>query len=282
MNICEYTTINKVKYYKDAEIDVTVSDQLVLDEIRQATKEIEDAAHRKFFPIVVTETYDTPRRGMWDLIFDHDVLAVTSLTNGDGTVIPQTAAPLTNWMLKPLNDWPKEKLTLLPGEYMWLPSSQGYYTGAITITGTIGYHNDYPSAWQYATALAVAALITDLTITVPTGTVNAGDLLEIDTEYIYAVSVSTGTPNDTITVLRGVNGSTAAAHLISAPVLRWDPGQDIEMLCRRAATAYAKLRSNPIGESVNVDGIQFTTPKDVLKWITTELKAMGKVRTGLG
>jgi len=50
---------------------------------------------------------------------------------------------------------------------------------------------------------------------------NAGDIVEIDDELLRVQDVSRGSPNDTFTVQRGVLGSTAATHLVSAPVSRF-------------------------------------------------------------
>jgi hypothetical protein len=48
-----------------------------------------------------------------------------------------------------------------------------------------------------------------------------GDIVEIDDELLRVSDVTRGSPNDTFTVDRGVLGSTAATHLIDAPVARY-------------------------------------------------------------
>ena len=54
------------------------------------------------------------------------------------------------------------------------------------------------------------------------------------------------------------------------------------MMARRAAAAYTKLRANPLAETVQVDGVQFNTPKDVIAWMEKQLRGLGLVRTGMG
>lgn len=272
---CEYTTVAKVKTYKDTSLNV--DDGLILDMIRQASREIENITNRWFYPRVVTETYDTPRMGA-SLRFTHDLLELTTLTNGDGTVI--TSA---DYKLYPLNGYPKNELILLPHQYAWQLDSYGTPYSAIAVAAICGYSEDYADAWVDTLATLSAAITTagQMTVTVTMGLLNVGDLLKIGSEYIYASGVAVGTA-DTLTMVRGVNGSTAVAHLINVPVYRWDPGAQIEMLVRRAATAYTKLRSNPIGETVNIQGMTFNTPRDVIKFMDTELRGLGLIRVGIG
>lgn len=272
--LCEYTTVTKAKTYSD--ITANASDGLLLDMIRQASREIEDITNRWFFPRVATQLYDTPRS--MDLLLNNDLLEVTTLTNGDGTVI--TSA---DYKLYDLNAWPKRKITLLPIHFIWQRDTFGNPNGAITLLGIFGFHDDYPNAWVDVGSTITAAITTagQASGTVTPGTLNPGDLVKIDTEFLYISTVTAANP-DTVTWKRGVNGSTAATHLINAPILRWDPGQELEMLCRRAAAAYTKLRANPTSETVTLDGVQFNTPKDVIAWMEKQLRGLGLVRTGLG
>jgi hypothetical protein len=274
--ICEYTTVSKVKSYKDTQSTLTATDSLILDMIRQACREVEDITNRWFFPRIQTRTYDTPKMGA-KLLFNGDLLELTTLTNGDGIAIPSS-----DYKLYPLNDWPKRELVLLPKRYSWQMDSYGTPYGAISAVGVFGYQEDYLNAWSPVTLLSTAITTAgQTTVTVPTGTVSAGDLLQLESEYIYALSVQVGA-TDTIGMVRGVNGSTAAAHIANTVVNRWDCGAEIEMLVRRAATAYTKLRANPTSETVNVDGVQFVTPKDVLKWMDQQLRSLGEIRVGIG
>jgi hypothetical protein len=245
--------------------------------IRQASREIENIANRWYFPRVMSQNYDTPR-GNVPLRFSTEILEVTTLTNGDGTVITSD-----QYKLYPLNAYPKYELVLLPIKYIWQYDTYGTPYGAISMTAICGYNDDYLNAWVDTGATLSAAITTtgQTTVTVTAGKLFSGDLLKLDTEYVYASAVAAGTP-DTLTMNRGINGSPAATHLISIPIYRWDPGADLEMLCRRAATAYTKLRSNPTSETVNVDGITFITPKDVVKWMEQQLRGLGLVRTGIG
>jgi hypothetical protein len=144
-----------------------------------------------------------------------------------------------------------------------------------------GYHEDYGNAWESVTTLSAAiATTTATTCTVPVNKIVSGDLLKVGSEFIYASGLLEGS-TDTLTIERGVNGSTAATHLISAPVYRWTYPV-IEKLCRDATVAYWRLRANPVGETVVVGGEQFSTPKDVHEFINRRLNSMGYLRLSFG
>jgi hypothetical protein len=186
--------------------------------------------------------------------------------------------------LKPSNQTPKYKIIGLTTQMTWYyNSANSTRFDAITAVGVWGYHSDYSHAWEVITSLAAAITTpTATSITVPKGLIFAGDLILTDTEYLYVSAVSAGATNDTLTVSRGVNGSTAAAHLISAPVSRWAVSDALRMLVAQAAAAYYKLRSNPTNETVTLDGVTFVTPKDVLAFLDKSLRELGLIRVGLG
>jgi hypothetical protein len=54
------------------------------------------------------------------------------------------------------------------------------------------------------------------------------------------------------------------------------------MVCRMAVAAYFRVKDNPVGESINIEGNSFSTPKDVLQWMDKRLRGLGLVRVGVG
>ncbi len=272
----DYTTVNAVRstYLGST---ATGQDGLLLDLIRSTSREIERVCNREFYPTVQTRYYDTPRIRR-DILLDADLLSLTTFTNGDGTVF--TAA---QYQLYPLNESPKFKLVVLNSSSTVLQNtSSGDYEGALSIAGVWGYHPDYSNAWQDTLATLAAAIssTSTTTFTCTTGKLYAGDLIQIDTEYMYVSAVTTAT-SDTITVVRGVNGSTAATHLISTAISRWTM-YDIEMVARTAVAAYFRLRSNTLGDTIRIGTDSFSTPKDVLQWMGKRLAGLGVIRVGLG
>lgn len=270
MIFAEYATVNDVRsvYIGDGN---TGQDPLILFLIRSISRDIDDAAGgRKFYPRVDTRYFDTP--GDDQLDFDDDVLAVTTFTNGDGSVI-------TAYNLQPYNETPYHSLRLkATSGVVWLPDSDGNYQRNLSVLCICGWHRLYAHAWPDTTATLSAAITTTTatTFTCTTGIIKAGDLLKLDTEYLYASSVATGA-SDTVTCVRGVNGSTAATHVISSVIYRWwQP--DIQQLCIEAVVAKLRLKDNPVGESIQVGSYTFSVQKDVNVFIRQRLEGLGAVR----
>jgi len=275
MNYGEYATVSSVR---SAYLDSTQSsdDALILKIVRQVSREISEITNRKFYPRIETHYFDTPIGA--DLYLDDDLLEMTALTNGDGNTIA-----VSEYKLYPLNLTPKEKITLLATSgKIWSTAGDGSDNGAISLAGVWGCHDDYANAWQDTGAVLSAGITgTATSFTVGNGLVQAGQMLAIDDEYLYARTAVSGDTSDTITVIRGVNGSTAAAHESAAVVMAWQPGYEIEMLAAQAVAAYYRLRSNPGMETVMIDGAAFSTPKDVHAYMRKRLESLGLLRLGL-
>lgn len=284
----EYTTVNAVRAQYLASTQTT-DDAQVLDFIRAASKAMDNACNRHFYPLIETRYFDVPGGGglpvdMFDnmkgggfrlpLTFDEDLLEVTTLTNGDGTTIASN-----QYLLDPYNHTPYYQLKIKRSSSVaWMVNTDGDFERVVSVLGVWGFHEDYGNAWVSTTTLSAAIVSTSATTTtVPTGTIYAGQLLKIDSEYIYCSAVSTGA-TDTLTIVRGVNGSTAATHLISAPVYVWNVGEHIANICKRAAAGLYKIKSNPVGDEVVIDGQSFLTPRDIDAFIWKQVRAIGLVR----
>ena len=284
-NFFDATTIYKTRQLYQAS-DIPTRDDLLLAMIQSTTREIEEFANRQYYPVIATYRESAPRQGYGtrfsglppEIVLHHDLLAITSVTNGDGTVLVKG----TDYETDPLDDTPYSSLvTLEASGTAWLPTTAGNYRGAISIAGVWGYHSNYGSAWIDTLAVASAISTTSTTsVTATAGKVYAGDLIQIDSEWMYVVSVSTGA-SDTLTVRRGVNGSTAATHGANAIISRYT-FEAIEDVCRTGVVAYYRTRNHPTGETVTIDGQTFSTPKDVHQWINKRLMGLGLIRTGMG
>lgn len=276
MNYGDYTTIVAIKTnYLD--ILGTADDVLLADLIHSVSREIDNLTNRRFYPRIETQYYDTPRRGN-SINFDDDLLDLTTLTNGNGNAI-------TSYKLYPLNRTPKERITVLASSpEQWQADSDGNSEGAISVLGKFGYHADYANAWMAtgATVQNVTSInSTSTSLTVQTGTIKVGWLLQIGTEWLYVSAVSVST-TDTVTVVRGVNGSTAAIHLNGVAISRWAVDERLEMIARVGVAASYRIRANPVGETVVIDDIRFDTPKDITKYMNSRLSQIGIIRIGIG
>lgn len=209
----------------------TSEDARLLAALAAATVLIERSAGRRFSPRVASLLHtisDTPT----ELILSEDVLALASITNGDGTTIP-----LPN-------------VLVLPGSILHLT---GGYTfryietplNAITVTGTWGWHDDWANAWRVSgdtvqnnplSSSAISMTVSDadgLDAENNTPRFQVGQLLKIEAEYVRVLAVNTAT--NVLTVLRGVNGTTAVSHALNTAVTIYQPAQDAELLCLHVA-----------------------------------------------
>src|SRR5574341_73368 len=286
----EYTTVNEVRsVYK--EIAGAGDDPLFLEIIQEVSRMIDEQSNRSFVPQVDTRLFDLPplRKPNYlfsmqtigaqageEIMFDLDLLVLTTLTNGDGTVIDSS-----KYWLHPNNKTPKFSIALRPSSgLIWQPSSGGDVEQVISALGIWGYHDDYNNAWTGAGTITDGAGITAnaTTYTASTGHgIQAGFLLKMENEFVYVPTVAT----NLITIVRGVNGSTAAAHATATPVSYWKNHAGIVGLCRRSVASLYALRKNPIMDTEVIDGYRFQTPKDILVYIGKENRQMGLLRVGL-
>jgi len=265
----EYTTLADLRTYSGS--TATGEDTLLLDLIRTTSRDINKIGGHKYYPRVETRTYDYPDG--YQLDFDDDLLALTTLSNPSGTTVAST-----NYRLIPVNGYPKFAVRLLGSTTVqWQQNASGFNEDSVTALGVWGYHPNYDDAWLDISATLAAAITTTsaTSFTCTTGKVRAGDLLKIDSEYIYAVSVSVS-GSDTVTCIRGVNGSTAATHLISTALYRWY-FPEISTLCTEAVIARHKLKNNPVGERIQIGEYTVATPQDIHAYIERRLvaEAMG-------
>jgi hypothetical protein len=268
MNICDYTTLDAVKSLADT--TGTTDDAEYLKMIQQASREIELISKRLFYPRIDVLTFDTPEDGDSLILPDEDLLSITTLKNGDGSTIPNT-----DYKLYPLNRTPKYEI-VITNPTGWLLNSLGRRDGAIEITGIYGYVDHYADAWENTGAVLINAMNDAVTTSVSctSGIFKVGDLIQIGAEWMYVRSIQYST-NDILTVLRGVNGSTAVSHLINSAISRYSIHPSIQSVCKRAVIAYNKLRSNPLGETIVADGVSYTTPRDVSKYIRSQMVELG-------
>lgn len=141
-----------------------------------------------------------------------------------------------------------------------------------SVTGVWGFHRDYPNAWLSVDTLAaaiVSAAATTFTVANVDGSdpygrtprISAGNLLKVDDEYMEVVSTNIST--NVVTVIRGVNGSTAATHVISSAVSVWQVEEPVKRACARwAAFLYARMGAYESSAITDIGIINY--PSDLL------------------
>lgn len=248
-------------------------DAMILDFIREISAQIQRGTDRSFVPRIETRRYDPTRdcRGN-RLVLDRDYLAFTTITNGDGNVVTST-----QYVTEPRNNSPYWAIQLLGStgltwQYQTDPEN------AISILGVTGYHLEYADAWLAVDTLGGnISTTTETSLTLTTAdSVRAGQLVQIDGEYLYIGAVS-GT--SVSRAARGANGSTAAAHTSGTVISVWQPDYRVRELAREAVTGLFRLKNNPMAESYTADdGTTFVTPKDVSAYVEKRMRAWGLVR----
>lgn len=204
----DYTNLVQVRTLKAIASDETGDDAMLIDFIHEASAFIDTWTGRHFVPYVATNSYGWSHvENSYDLNVRDDLLAVTTLTNGDSAVIS------SGYSLRPDNVYPKSRIELATvGATTWALS---YRESRITVLGVWGYHEAYSVAWRNRSTLSAALTDSATTMTVANlpyfGTL---DYALIDSEQVQITDISGGAA----TITRGVNGTTAASHLINTTV----------------------------------------------------------------
>lgn len=243
-----YCTVDDVS--DDMRLKSTSSERVpALDFIRSASDWI-DRRLGKFIPETATYWFDGSGALHLHLDRDRAVISITTLTD-DGTTIANT-----NYILygdgprKPMwENGPYRRLTVDPDA-----SSLNVWTAeedVISILGSFGLYSE-----TVDTGVVVGAgdqTDSATTLLGGSGNIPVGSVLLIGSEQ-ELVTAKTGA---TYTVVRGINGTTSAAHSADAAISRYIAPWDVRYLCqqmavlmkRKADTGYAGKTASPdLGE----------------------------------
>lgn len=246
------------------DIGTDATDDLVVEDILEAVSVyIEGETSRWFNPRVETRCFNVPSGTINDRVLwlDKDLLEIITLTNGDDNTIAST-----KYNLYPINEYPKYSIRLkeLEDTY-WEPDSESNTEGVIDVLSFWGHHNEYTNrAWPTGSTINEGAEFStaDATLTVTSGSLFVADqIIKIENELLRITAVAT----HDLTVVRGENGSTAAAHADGSTVYIWTPQYDIRQACLMIANAYYKRRygeSTSSVATVTAAGVVIT-PQDI-------------------
>ena len=139
-----YCSLSEVKAYINTSSTNTGDDAVIEDMIEMASRLIDAETHRTFYARTETRYFDyTSERG---LMLDDDLLTITTLTNGDDTVI--TSA---DYKLFPLNLPQKNEIRLLQSSSKyWATDGYSNTEGVISVAGTWGYSATAPDNIKHA------------------------------------------------------------------------------------------------------------------------------------
>jgi hypothetical protein len=227
--------------YLGTGIDILKYNTTLTRMLENASEEIDHTCFRSFQPYEGTYYFDGSGR---TLIPSDDILSISNFyLDMDGSGNYATTLTSTNYLMYPLNDYPKIYLK------MNLSSGQGGFApgipAGVKIVGVFG-HGDGNSATPY-TATSITGTVatttgTSLSLSAE-GVIQEGNTLRVDNEQMYVTDISTN-GTKTATVVRGANGTAAAAHAASVVSVYQYPGSITEATLI-LATAWWKQRENP-------------------------------------
>lgn len=264
-------------------------DSVLLPVLERVSRAADDGLGRRFYSETDTVLYDgyggtklDLRRGQTEK-YRSDLISVSTLkidTTGDGT-FDTTLVPDDDYWLYPPNpstrfepatriDIPTSRTTT-PAISVWPTAPR-----RIEIAGKFGYSEETESAGTLGAAISDT---TGTSITMTAGhTVDVGDTLIVGTEQMYV----SGRAADVLTVVRGINGSTAATHLISAAVSRRVyPADVVEAVIRVAVEVHREMASGFSGEMTGLSegSMSFRRPPSLISRVRYHL---GTYRTEWG
>ena len=269
--------------------DWTTDETPVLRVLESASKRIDSYMGRSFGARTETHSFDLGQGALRDdslvpngdmiefpdywttrlqstgiLGLDDWLITATTVTSYEGTD-RTSSATLTegignDFLLMPYNTSPKSKMKLVENTLKNLYSGQQ----TLTILGQWGWQNDTESI---STVDAIGSSSTT-TVTVTSGsTTYVGDTILVGTEQMYVTNVD----GNTLTVIRGVNGTTSATHSGGATYYRYKYPADVVQACLDIARTY--WRSRDVGQSqiLGTNEMQMTYPQNEDRMILKKL-----------
>ena len=294
-----YATLTQVRQYLGAAASDVADDTKLAFFLKEASNFIR-THYRRCDPFKDTRNIDYPAKpvqlfghyslqqwvdeinlvgelGAGKLELPDDLLELVSITNGDGTAIA-----LSDVITLPEGSfYPKHTIQLQPSSgKVWLPASSGNVKQVIPVVGIWGWHDRYDeTAWidtldtvedNPLSNSATTITVNDadgLDENLETPRFQAGHLLKVESEFMLVTSVNT--TNNTLTVKRAVQGTTAVAHAQNTLISTFVPGGSIRLATIRLAVwRYRQKDANVFDKTtILATGVQITPssiPPDVV------------------
>lgn len=280
----DYATLTQVRAYLKLTATETVDDTLLqtcitwanqtLDTLRRGDVRLETRYYD--YPLAAVQLFGYYDAETWvaqmnaagllgagRLQLDDDLLALSSIMNGDGTALPTTEI-----LLEPANIYPKAVLKIKTGSaYRWLPDDENREQ-CISVTGLWGYRPQYASAWVSTDTVQnnpLTAAGTSITV-VSAARFQAGQLLKIGDEFVAVTAINT--TSNYLTVTRAANGTTAAEHTQSTAIYIYVPWGNYQLAgVRLAVWRYRQKDVNVFEETTSFETgttiIPATIPADI-------------------
>lgn len=226
-NVNSYATLTELKNILG--VTSTTDDVPMRKILEAASRSIESYCNRRFYSTSETK-YFNGAVTLWI----SDLLSITTLkTDEDGDATFENTLATTDYIL--YGGGLEDSLNLFPKTRIEISENSNYSSFAsgikkgVQIAGVWGY-GDGTSATPYVTDTTTAEAIdageTAIDITSATN-LSAGHTILVESEQMYITSIST----NTITVEKGVNGTTDAAHATAKTIYYYRYPRDIMQAC---------------------------------------------------
>ena len=239
----DLVTLAYVRQHRRLQTTETTDDALLQTLISEASAEFQRQIDRVCMPYVATNVFDY--QAPYTLTFrGYDLLAVTTLTNGDGDTISGS-----EYVLRSANQYPKWRIELKANGTSTFTWDDTWHE-AISVAGTWGYVPNYAAFWTDTGYDIPVGNITSssksFTLAV-TSALEAGMYIKVDSEVMQITELTPTVVTDT----RAELGTTAAAHTAGAAINRANVLADI-MFAVRELVVYQYLAKDRAGGRVTV------------------------------
>jgi len=220
-----------------------VEDQRLRLAIQAASKWLERLAGRRFSPYWAVLRHAVDPARPTQLVLHADLLELLAVEDASGPLdVEQIITAEDGTLIYPVgfNDGEMPR---------W----------AVAVTGIWGTHDDWSQAWRSsgdALSLACDAAATQLSVSDVSGAdahqqtprFQVGQLIRLGDEYLRVVAIHADTQQ--LSVLRGQQGTHAAAHDAAAPIDIYQPADDLVLLCLRLAAWLYREPDSIAGEAL--------------------------------
>jgi hypothetical protein len=184
------------------------------------SRSFDQTCGRRFYPEVATRYYDG--EGGVELQLDDDLLSITTLkldTDGDGVF--ETTLSTDDYLLVPYNESPKRAILLQTSGSVSAFPIRRY---AVQIVGVFGFSYNTVAASTFAEDVDNSE--TEITVAAAHG-LTGGETIVSNSEQMYVSEVS----GVTLTVVRGMNGTTETTHTNDAAFTKIAYDELIQRAC---------------------------------------------------
>jgi hypothetical protein len=260
-----YATIDELKLYIGLDpLADTKDDGLLLKFAIQASRMFDTFAtngimpKRRFYPTLATKDFDHPSEDPAVLRLYDDLLEVTTLTTKNGL----TTIASSDYNLKTANGTynqePYRQIKLTGDGTTTAFEFDGTPDAANQIIGFWGYHDNWAGAWEDSSDTVQDDPLSNSATTLTVTDVDGDDingipnrfkrqqLLKIEDEILWITD--TNKTDETLTVRRGMNGTTAASHVQTTAISVFKPMDDV-VEAMQTLTAHLYRRKGSIGTS---------------------------------